>query len=162
VRAGAPDAALVETRAADMRYSGQGHEISVSLPGGRFDATLKPQLVKSYERDYAAAFGRTIPGLDVEIMNWTLRLAAKAAPLPPCPPASAPHLAKPRQTRPVFATDEVAMQDAPIYYRDDLQIGDAMHGPAMITEIETTTIVPRGFLARVDPLGSIVLEKEPT
>ena len=32
VRAGAPDGALVETRAADMRYSGQGHEISVSLP----------------------------------------------------------------------------------------------------------------------------------
>ncbi|MBV8509301.1 MAG: hydantoinase/oxoprolinase family protein, partial [Xanthobacteraceae bacterium] len=53
VRAGAPDAMLVETRAADMRYSGQGHEISVSLPLGRFDASLKPQLVKSYERDYA-------------------------------------------------------------------------------------------------------------
>jgi N-methylhydantoinase A len=162
VRAGAPDATLVETRAADMRYSGQGHEISVSLPGGRFDASLKPQLVKSYERDYAAAFGRTIPGLDVEIMNWTLRLAATAAPLPPCPPAPAPGQAKPRQTRPVFAADEVVMQDAPIYYRNDLRIADAMPGPAVITEIETTTIVPRGFLARIDPFGSIVLEKEPT
>jgi N-methylhydantoinase A len=162
VRAGAPNAVLVETRAADMRYSGQGHEISVSLPGGRFDNSLKPQLVKSYECDYAAAFGRTIPGLDVEIMNWTLRLAAAAAPLPPCPPAPAQGQAKPRQTRPVFAADEVVMQDAPIYYRDDLKIGDAMPGPAVITEIETTTIVPRGFLARIDPLGSIVLEKEPT
>jgi N-methylhydantoinase A len=160
VRAGAPDGALVETRAADMRYSGQGHEISVSLPGGRFDASLKPQLVKSYERDYAAAFGRTIPGLDVEIMNWTLRLAATAAPLPPCPPAPAQGQAKPRQTRPVFAADEVVMQNAPIYYRDDLKVGDAMPGPAVITEIETTTIVPRGFLVRIDSLGSIVLEKE--
>jgi N-methylhydantoinase A len=162
VRAGAPDATLVETRAADMRYSGQGHEISVSLPLGRFDASLKPRLVKSYERDYAAAFGRTIPGLDVEIMNWTLRLAATAAPLPPCPPAPAQGQPKPRQMRPVFAADELVLQDAPIYYRDDLQIGDAMPGPAVITEIETTTIVPRGFLARIDPLGSIVLEKEPT
>jgi N-methylhydantoinase A len=160
VRAGAPNAVLVETRAADMRYSGQGHEISVSLPGGRFDNSLKPQLVKSYECDYAAAFGRTIPGLDVEIMNWALRLAATATPLPPCPPTPAQGQAKPRQTRPVFAADEVVMQDAPIYYRDDLKIGDAMPGPAVITEIETTTIVPRGFLARIDPLGSIVLEKE--
>jgi N-methylhydantoinase A len=117
-------------------------------------------MVKSYERDYAAAFGRTIPGLDVEIMNWTLRLAATAAPLPPCPPAPEQGQAKPRQVRPVFAADEVVMQDAPIYYRDDLRIGDAMPGPAVITEIETTTIVPRGFLARIDPLGSIVLEKE--
>jgi N-methylhydantoinase A len=160
VRAGAPDATLVETRAADMRYTGQGHEISVSLPLGRFDATLKPQLVKSYERDYAAAFGRTIPGVEVEIMNWTLRLAATAEPLPPCPPAQEQRSAKPRQTRPVFGPDELAMQDAPIYYRDDLQVGDAMPGPAIITEIETTTIVPRGFLARIDPLGSIVLDKE--
>jgi N-methylhydantoinase A len=162
VRAGAPDATLVETRAADMRYTGQGHEITVSLPLGRFDATLKPQLVQSYERDYAATFGRTIPGLEVEIMNWTLRLAATAAPLPPCQPAPEQRQAKPRQTRPVFAADELVMQDAPIYYRDDLQVGDAVPGPAVITEIETTTIVPRGFLARIDPLGSIVLEKEPT
>ena len=77
VRAGAPDATLVETRAADMRYTGQGHEITVGLPLGRFDVTLKLQLVERYERDYAAAFGRTIPGLEVEIMNWTLRLAAR-------------------------------------------------------------------------------------
>jgi N-methylhydantoinase A len=160
VRAGAPDAALVETRAADMRYTGQGHEITVGLPLGRLDKTLKPQLVKSYERDYAAAFGRTIPGLDVEIMNWTLRLAATAEPLPPCPPAREQRPAKPRQTRPVFAPDELVLQDAPIFHRDDLAAGDTFAGPAVITEIETTTIVPKGFRARIDPLGSIVLDKE--
>ena len=52
------------------------------------------------------------------------------------------------------------MQDAPVYHRDDLKIGDAMPGPAIITESETTTIVPKGFLARIDPLESIVLDKE--
>ena len=160
VRAGAPDATLVEARAADMRYTGQGHEITVSLPLGRFDATLKPQLVERYERDYAAAFGRTIPGLEVEIMNWTLRLAARAQPLPPCPPATEQRQAKPRQTRSVCAPDELVMQDAPVYHRDDLDIGDTMPGPAIITESETTTIVPKGFLARIDPLDSIVLDKE--
>jgi N-methylhydantoinase A/oxoprolinase/acetone carboxylase beta subunit len=35
-----------------------------------------------------------------------------------------------------------------------------MPGPAIITESETTTIVPKGFLARIDPLDSIVLDKE--
>ena len=160
VRAGAPDATLVEARAADMRYTGQGHEITVSLPLGRFDATLKPQLVERYERDYAAAFGRTIPGLEVEIMNWTLRLAARAQPLPPCSPATEQRQAKPRQTRSVCAPDELVMQDAPVYHRDDLDIGDTMPGPAIITESETTTIVPKGFLARIDPLDSIVLDKE--
>jgi N-methylhydantoinase A len=160
VRAGAPDATLSETRAADMRYSGQGHEITVTLPLGRFGQSLRPLLVKSYEENYAAAFGRTIPGLDVEIMNWTLRLAATTEAMPACP-SSPPHRAAlPRQSRAVFAPDELTMQHVPVYHRDDLEAGSAMPGPAVITEIETTTIVPKGFRARIDPLGSIVLEKE--
>src|SRR6185436_12999462 len=38
VKAGAPNARLVETRTADMRYRGQGHEITVDLPRGEFSA----------------------------------------------------------------------------------------------------------------------------
>ena len=80
VKAGAPDARLVETRTADMRYRGQGHEITVSLPAGRLrHAPRATTLMKLYEDGYATTFGRTIPGLDVEIMNWTLRLAAEQA-----------------------------------------------------------------------------------
>ena len=50
VQAGAPDAKLVETRTADMRYRGQGHEITVDLPPGDFtDAVAQAQLIKLYE-----------------------------------------------------------------------------------------------------------------
>src|SRR5262249_37310749 len=83
---GAPNAKLVETRTADMRYRGQGHEITVDLPPGEFNAGSREKLIKLYEDGYAATFGRTIPGLSVEIMNWTLRLAAEQAPLPKAPP----------------------------------------------------------------------------
>ncbi len=69
-------------------------------------------------------------------------------------------MAKPRQTRAVFAPDELVMLDVPVYHRDDLTAGSTMPGPAVITEDETTTIVPKGFLASIDPLGSIVLRKE--
>src|SRR5882672_5413086 len=82
VKAGAPDAKLVETRTADMRYRGQRHEITVSLPPGPFDRASRDNLVKLYEEGYATTFGRTIPGLGVEIMNWTLRLAAEQAAIP--------------------------------------------------------------------------------
>jgi N-methylhydantoinase A len=160
VRAGAPEGALVETRAADMRYHGQGHEITVSLPPGRFDQALRPLMVASYEQDYAAAFGRTIPGLDVEIMNWTLRLAATTDALPACPQSPPQSAAKPRQSRAVFAPADLTMQKVPVYHRDDLGAGSAMAGPAVITEDETTTIVPKGFLASIDALGSIVLKTE--
>ena len=43
VKAGAPAAKLIETRTADMRYRGQGHEITVSLPPGKFDAASRDE-----------------------------------------------------------------------------------------------------------------------
>lgn len=160
VRAGAPGAELVETRTADMRYRGQGHEITVTLPAGAFDTASKEKLTKAFEETYAATFGRVIPGLQAEIMNWTLRLAAAQAPLPPCPPQPADQPAKPAATRRLFDPAELALDDVPVYRRPDLAPGAALAGPAVIVEDETTTIIPRGFTARINPLGCILLAKE--
>src|SRR5205085_9211125 len=52
VKAGAPQARLAEARTADMRYRGQGHEITVDLPPGPFSMTSREQLVKPYEAGY--------------------------------------------------------------------------------------------------------------
>jgi N-methylhydantoinase A len=160
VRAAAPDAAWRETRTADMRYRGQGHEIAVGLPLGRFDASSRADLAAAYEKSYAATFGRIIPGIEVEIMNWTLRLAAVQASPPPCPPQPPDRAANPRAMRPVFSSAELAMQNVPVYHRGELEPGAAVPGPAVIGEDETTTMVPAGFVARIDLLGSIVLKKE--
>jgi N-methylhydantoinase A len=95
----------------------------------------------------------------VEIMNWTLRLAAVGAPLPACPPQPPDRAAKPRTERKIFAPAELNLQPMPVYHRDDVGPGSVMPGPAVIVEDETTTIVPAGFVARINPLGSIILEK---
>jgi N-methylhydantoinase A len=159
VKAGAPDAKLVETRTADMRYRGQGHEITVDLPPGDFTAASREKLIKLYEDGYAATFGRTIPGLSVEIMNWTLRLAAEQAPLPKAPPMPADKPAKARGKRSVYDPADQDMKDVAVYHRDDLVIGSMVPGPAVIAEDETTTIVPKSFAARLSPIGAILLEK---
>src|SRR5262252_5941855 len=143
VKAGAPDAELVETRTADMRYRGQGHEITVSLPAAAFDRSSRGTLIKLYEEGYATTFGRTIPGLSVEIMNWTLRLAAAQAAMPPSPPQPADKPAKPRGKRPVYDPGDQDMKEIPVYHRDDLSVGSFVPGPAVIAEDETTTIVPK-------------------
>src|SRR5262249_57226393 len=108
-RAGEPNAALSETRTADMRYRGQGHEIAVAVPPGALTMAARAALAAAFEEAYRAAYGRTIPGLDVEIMNWTLRLAAARAPLPPCPPQPPERRAQPRQSRAAFSPTELAI-----------------------------------------------------
>ena len=159
VKAGAPAAKLVEARTADMRYRGQGHEITVDLPPGPFTAASRAILIKLYEEGYAATFGRTIPGLGVEIMNWTLRLAAEQPALPTMAPQPADIASKARGTRPVYDPADQDMKDVSIYYRADLTIGSFIPGPAVIAEDETTTIVPKSFSARITPIGAILLEK---
>jgi N-methylhydantoinase A len=159
VRAAAPDAALVETRTADMRYRGQGHEIAVSLPVETFDDAARTSVAALFAEAYAKTFGRVIPGLEVEIMNWTLRLAAVREPPPLCPPQPADQVARPRAERQIFAPAELNLQFVPVYHRDDVGPGSLMPGPAVIAEDATTTIVPAGFVARINPLGSIILEK---
>ncbi|SJZ84681.1 N-methylhydantoinase A [Enhydrobacter aerosaccus] len=159
VKAAAPQAKLVATRTADMRYRGQGHEITVDLPAGAFTAASRETLVKLYEEGYAATFGRTIPGLTVEIMNWTLRLAAEQPPMPKSPPQPADKAATPRHKRPVYDALDQDLTEIPVYHRNDLSVGSYVPGPAVITEDETTTIVPKSFAARVSPIGAILLEK---
>ncbi len=159
VKAGAPQAKLSETRTADMRYRGQGHEITVDLPTTEFNAASREKLIKLYEDGYAATFGRTIPGLSVEIMNWTLRLAAEQPALAKSPPQPPDKPAKARGRRPVYDPGDQDMKDVSVYHRDDLVIGSLVPGPAVIAEDETTTVVPKAFAARISPIGAILLEK---
>jgi N-methylhydantoinase A len=160
VAAGAPGARLIETRTADMRYRGQGHEITVDLPPGEFDAASRTRLAVAFAEAYASTYGRIIPGLDTEIMNWTLRLAAVREPLPPCPPQPADRSVRPNGHRALFSPTDLALQQVATYRRDGLGPGSMVRGPAVIAEDETTTIVPQGYTARINPLSAILLEKD--
>ena len=97
---GAPGAATTERAHAYMRYVGQGHEIGVELPrevvgggvGGRGetrseansearsegDTEAAVALRAAFDRAYGTVYGRTIPGLDVEVLSWTLVVSAPA------------------------------------------------------------------------------------
>ncbi len=157
VSAGAPGAALTAVRTADMRYRGQGHELSVALPEGPFDADSRAAMIAAFETVYAATYSRIIPGLAVEVMNWTLRLAA-AGPVPePCPPAPPDRTVVPVGTRAMFDIATETMTPVPVFHRAALAPGSLIGGPAVIAEDETTTIVLQSHSARIDALGNIVI-----
>jgi N-methylhydantoinase A len=159
VRQGAPGAALTETVTADMRYRGQGHELTVPIPRALVDAPEAAPLAALFEAQYAATFGRTIPGLEVETINWTLRLSAATQPAARCPSAPADRPAAPvGQTR-LFDSATLSFRDVPVYWRFDLVPGSTIAGPAVIAEDETSTLVTASFTARINPLGYIVLSR---
>jgi N-methylhydantoinase A len=159
VRRGAPEAPLVESWTADMRYRGQGHDVTVVLPSGAVSAGGRTELVRLFEAQYALQFGRNIPGLEVEAMSWALRLAAADPPVKRCPPASAEKVAMPVASARVADPLSGEFIEVPVYERSGLSPGDFVAGPALIAEDETTTLVTSRFTAHINGLGYIVLTR---
>jgi N-methylhydantoinase A len=149
--------ALIETWTVDMRYRGQGHEVTVAVPAEALAA--RGELVRRFTAQYAQQFGRTIPGLEVEATGWTLRLAT-ASPPPPAPPAALPARdAAPSGRARVADPASGDVAEIPVYARAELAPGDCLSGPALIVEDETTTLVTASFAARLEPGGHIVLTR---
>ena len=130
-----------ETRQAFMRYVGQGYEIAVEVPEAVVAETLRAAFDAAYERLY----GRLIPGLDVEILSWTLTLRCAVADAPSnTPPARGEGGAACRRGR---------------VERAALVPGDRVRGPANIVEDQTVVVVPDGCHALVDDRGNILVER---
>jgi len=163
VAAGAPGADLVESRLAYMRYVGQGHEITVELPTRPLEAGDRAELRKAFDEAYAALYGQTVPGMEPEILSWTLTVAAAkdAAEAPDAAAdAAAGAFAEPSATRELFDPVRQDFAEAGIFERDALAPGARVAGPALIVEAQTTTIVTSVFDARIDGRGYIVLTRK--
>ncbi|TPQ51337.1 5-oxoprolinase, partial [Prosthecomicrobium hirschii] len=62
-----------------------------------------------------------------------------------------------RRVRPVHAWQDD--QPVAVWNRADLAVGQTIQGPAIIEERETTTAIPPGWSATIDPVGCIVATK---
>ena len=159
VQLGAPGQPLIERRSAHMRYVGQGHEIVVTLPAHEFGPDAGPELLGAFNREYERRFARVIPDADIEILSWVLTMSTMVEAPDAVPPVShRPARPSPEQ-RAVYAPDQDNWIDVPLYRRSNLQPGDALAGPALIAEDQTTTFVSATFGAHIDGNGSIVLQR---
>ncbi|MEM7058233.1 MAG: hydantoinase/oxoprolinase family protein [Pseudomonadota bacterium] len=157
VRAGAPEADLVQRRQAFMRYSGQGHEIEVSLPDRELQESDIPNLRCAFETEYSSQFSRAVPGMQIEILNWSLELSSKPGTLTSHSDPMRRQNAKPISRKPILCDVINAWRDADVYDRKQLGPGDLLSGPALIIEPQTTTLVSADFSAAIDGASNIWL-----
>ncbi|WP_176082746.1 hydantoinase/oxoprolinase family protein [Martelella sp. HB161492] len=160
VAPGAGDQPLVATWTADMRYAGQGHEITVDIPETPFDDAAAETLEALFIKAYVEKFGRSIPGLSVEVSGWSLRLATAMKPAEKAAFSTNPVLLAPQKTRQVADPLSNSMVEAGVYERAALTPDVVVDGPAIIVEDETTTVVTARYRAQVNSLGHIILERK--
>lgn len=160
VKAGAKDAETTSRLTAFMRYSGQGWEIPVVLPYKTFADGDKTDIQAAFETAYRVLFGRIIDNLPIEITNWSLVVASI---LPDVAKAVNYDRGTPvpqRRMRQFYDAALRKMVDAREVERHAMTPGQAVEGPAVIIEDETTTIVTSSFSAIGQGDGSLLLRRK--
>nr|WP_156788445.1 hydantoinase/oxoprolinase family protein [Roseobacter sp. CCS2] len=145
-----------------MRYTGQGWEIPIALSAKQAANPDAATFQALFEADYTTLFGRTVAGMDIEITVWAVNAttqAAKADSLDETPKGQSGAV---DCTRALFDPVQGAASDAAVVLRDTLNPGDTVAGPALITEDETTIVIPNSRTAIARPDGTIDITEKRT
>lgn len=151
------------TRVGDLRYVGQGYELKVPIPPGDLDEAAMADVLQAFHAAHEAEYGHAFPANPVEVVN--LRVIGRGA-MPKLGAPSALHgttleAAILRQTDTVFRTGTgLKTYATTLYRREALPIGQPFHGPAIVLQKDTTTVIPPGWLAQVHASGSLILTQE--
>ena len=138
---------MVLQRAIDMMYEGQWRSLAVSV-GAPF--TSINDAVEAFHRDHEReyAFRRDDAGVDLFRLNLTAIGITQKAELQrhelggPAP--------RPGATRPVAFDGVDAPVETPIYRHEELSAGSVIDGPAIIEQLDSTTVIPPDIRAEVD------------
>ena len=157
---GAPGAAFDVTREVDLRYVGQGHELTVRVPLGSIGDSEVGSMITAFEKLYRAHYGLIIPDMVVEALTWSVTVASKVEPSDAVTINEAGGATgRPIGTRALFEPTRGESAEIPEFWRNNLAAGQMIDGPAFIAEDDTTTVVDRGWRVVVDARGYLDLER---
>lgn len=137
----------------DMRYVGQNYELPVEVLEDPGDV---PTLKATFLAEHMRAYGHADPAAPIEIVNirakGVARLVQGAGDL-----AGPSVLGAPIERTQVWF-EEAAPVETPIYDRTTLPIGTRLDGPAIISQLDSTTVIPPGATVTVDKALNLLME----
>ena len=153
---GFADGAIRIERALDMRYAGQGYEITIALDDS-LSGDFLPALRARFDETHKQMFGHTAPEEPVEIVSYRVRGIGKVPPvaLPKHAPQGRALSGALRETR--KARFGGVTLNCPVYQRERLDAGVRFTGPAIVDQLDATTVIPPGAAARVDAFKNILI-----
>ncbi len=151
-----PEAIVIE-RAADMRYVGQEHAVTVELPAKFFTDKDRAAIKRRFDEVHAVRYGTSAPKEPADLVS----LRATVLGTMRKPPRHTVHEGKAeppiesvRTKKDVFFRGHGFVK-APVFKRDALRSGNRVSGPALIEEHASTTVVQPGDELTVDGFGNL-------
>ena len=141
----------------DARYVGQNFELAIAL-GDTSPLPAASDIRQRFFAEHERAYGFHNPADPVEIVNFRL-IAVGGLRQPATRPAEPrTHGKAESATRRMVWFSADAAEDTPIYDRAALAPGDAIQGPAVIEQLDSTTLLFPGDRAAVDPFLNLIVE----
>ncbi len=148
---------IVHERAIDLRYSIQKYELPVFVPRTGLQPAMIAAWREAFHEIHEKHFGSRADDQNVEIVNY--RLTSKVI-VPK--PAAVEAPTQGAQCDSAIKTRRQAFFDGwhetPVYDRGELHPGNRLSGPAIIEQMDSTTVVHPGQSAQIDRFGNIVID----
>jgi N-methylhydantoinase A len=147
--------------AADCRYVGQGYELRVPMPLDELTTDSIKRFWDEFNRLHKEEYGHAFPGNPIELVNIRVVASGHVPKMPEVPPPSAGSLktAQVGSADVYFAGNAGALKahKAQLYERAKLPIEARVAGPAVLLQVDSTTIVPPGATAEVLKTGDLLI-----
>jgi N-methylhydantoinase A/oxoprolinase/acetone carboxylase beta subunit len=159
---GVADAEIETRRLCEMRYVGQGHEVTVELPVGTLGSDDADQLKTLYRKEYRRLYGREGPDVPLETITWRLEVAAPRPTIHLDGEEGTPRPLDQAQkgTREIYLPEEEDFRTVPVYDRYRLDPSVTLEGPAVVEEHESTVLLGPGCGAEVDQVRNLIVRWE--
>ncbi|HTE36386.1 MAG TPA: hydantoinase/oxoprolinase family protein, partial [Reyranella sp.] len=149
-------------RRGDLRYVGQGYELRVPFPDGTIDEAALAKAFEAFHEIHRREYGHHFAESGIEIVNLRLVGAATAAKIAKPTVATGQSLdaARVRKGTCTFRVEsKLADYPTDFYRRDLLPIGQKAAGPAIILQMDSTTVVPPQHSFEADAAGNLIIRR---
>ena len=148
------------TRTVDMRYAGQNYELPISLPDGPVTPASLDHLAEGFAEAHRRMYGFVAEGEAVQLVTFRIEAAGlvRKARFQPQTEAGPDASAAITGRRDMWLPEAGGFVSCPVYDRERLQAGNRITGPAIVEQMDTTTIVLPGMVAVVEPYMNLILE----
>ena len=148
------------SRTVDMRYAGQNYELPIALPDGAVGPGTVEALAAGFASAHRRTYGFVAEGEAVQLVTFRVE-ASGVVPKAVVParaegPADASGAMVGR--RDVWLPEAGGFVPCPVYDRERLAPGHRLSGPAVVEQMDATTVILPGMGGRVEPYGNLVLE----
>ena len=145
-------------RMAEMRYSGQGHEISVQVPEGVLGPHAVGAISANFDAEYRLRYQRGIAEVPKETVTWRTVVSGPEPQFLPRQTETGRTGPAQKGERSVWFPGEKGPRLVPVFDRYALAPGTEIQGPAIVEEKESTTVAGPDSILHVDPFRNLVID----